>query len=58
MFYTQDPGQSIAPSCVPSGEKQASLVLSVIPLLMLWKAFAPAFFSWGGLALITSAFWG
>lgn len=56
VFFAQDPGQVITQSCGPSAEEQASLVLSIAPLLLLWKAFVPACFGCGGLALITSGF--
>lgn len=55
-FFTEDPGQGITQSHVPSAEEQASLVLSTAPLLLLWKTFLPACFRWEGLALMTSEF--
>lgn len=55
-FFTQDPGQGITQSCLASAEEQASVVLPIALLLLLWKAFLPACFSCGGLALMTSGF--
>lgn len=57
-FFTQDPGQRIIQSCVPTAKEQASVVLSTASLLLLWKTFLPACFSWGGLALMTTGFKG
>lgn len=47
--FAQNSGQGITQSCIPSAEEQASLALSIPPLLLLWKAFLPAYFTWGDL---------
>lgn len=57
-FFTQDPGQHIIQSCVPTAKEQASVVLSVASLLLLWETFLPTCFSQGGLALMTTGFKG